>query len=92
VQNGDKVRVYPHGSEVLAAMGTVMDLVEFAGNWRSITVLFEETPSFAVARRLDLVAVPGGVLFIAIRDEQYYEDCGTWEVPFGRGHYEIEEV
>jgi hypothetical protein len=92
VHIGDKVRVHPYGSEMLAAMGTVMDLAEFAGNWRSITVLFEEMPSFAVARSLDLVAAPGGVLFIAIREEQYYEDGNPWEVPFGRGYYEIEEV
>jgi len=90
MKTGDQVRVYPHGSPGKSAIGTISIV---SANQRSIAVIFEDSPPFAVSGKVGVAILPGqGIVMLATRGELNGEPWGPWIEFFGRGHYEIEEA
>ena len=84
MKNGDKVRVYPHGTPDQAATGIVKLI---SGNQRSIAVAFDDLPPFAFEKMPVIGIHPEhGVMLLAMRLE-----VGPWIELSGGGHYEIDE-
>lgn len=85
----DQVRVYSHGDESQAAIGTVVLL---SANGRSIAVGFGDKPAFAITKGGVAYHPDHGVMLLATREEIDGKPWGPWVEAFGGGHYEIEEI
>jgi hypothetical protein len=83
MENGDVVRVYPHGKEQHAVEATV---IVVSKNERSIAVALGNIPPLWKSLGYT-VHLEHGVVLVA-----YRQDVGPWIELFNGGHYEIEEL
>lgn len=88
MNNGDQVRVYPHGAPELAAVAKII----IVGNDASIAVAFGDKPPFATAGKGLTLHPMFGVMMLARREILNGKPWGPWIELMGGGHYEMEEL